>query len=89
MKKPGIEKFDNRKVEKTGIYSFENEITELNENFEIIFKANIKAWDFFVKQAPSYKKPRIHWIMSAKQETTKISRLNKLIKASENQNRLF
>jgi uncharacterized protein YdeI (YjbR/CyaY-like superfamily) len=89
MKKPGLEVFNNRKYSKSGIYSFENDITKLDDGFEQIFKANKNAWDFFVKQAPSYQKTRSHWIMSAKQETTKISRLNKLIIASENHNRLF
>jgi uncharacterized protein YdeI (YjbR/CyaY-like superfamily) len=89
MKKPGLEIYNNRKVSKSGIYSFENVITRLDDNFERIFKTNVNAWDFFIKQAPSYQKTRSHWIMSAKQETTKISRLNKLIKASENHNRLF
>jgi len=89
MKKPGLEVYNKRKDSKSGIYSFENQITKLNENLEKTFKANINAWDFFVKQAPSYKKTIIHWIMSARQETTKITRLSKLIKASENQNKLF
>ena len=89
MKKPGLEVYNNRKDLKSGIYSFEKEITKLDDNFERIFKANKTAWDFFVKQAPSYQKTRFHWIMSAKQETTKISRLNKLIMASEKHNRLF
>ena len=89
MKKPGLEIYKNRKDSKSGIYSFENEITKLDYDFEKLFKANINAWDFFVKQAPSYQKTRSHWIMSAKQETTKISRLNKLIKASEKHERLF
>ena len=89
MKKPGLEVYNMRKDSKSGIYSFENQITKLNENLEKTFKANINAWDFFVKQAPSYKKTIIHWIMSARQETTKITRLSKLIKVSENQNKLF
>ena len=89
MKKPGLEVFNNRKESNSGIYSFEGNIIKLDENFERIFKANKNAWDFFEKQAPSYQKTRSHWIMSAKQESTKISRLNKLILASEKHNRLF
>ena len=89
MKKSGLEVYNNRKDSKSGIYSFEKEITKLDDNFERLFKANKIAWDFFVKQAPSYQKTRSHWIMSAKQETTKITRLNKLIMASEKHNRLF
>ena len=89
MKKSGLEVYNNRKDAKSGIYSFEIEITKLDDNSERLFKANKIAWEFFLKQAPSYQKTRSHWIMSAKQETTKISRLNKLIIASEKQIRLF
>ena len=89
MKKPGLEIYNNRKDSKSGLYSFEQEFTKLDDNIERIFMANKIAWDFFVKQAPSYQKTRSHWIMSAKQEKTKITRLNKLIIASEKHNRLF
>jgi uncharacterized protein YdeI (YjbR/CyaY-like superfamily) len=89
MKKPGLEVYNNRKDSKSGIYSFENEIIKLDDNYERLFEANKNAWDFFVKQAPSYQKTRFRWIMSAKHETTKISRLNKLIMASEKHTRLF
>lgn len=89
MKKPGLEAFKNRKDSKSGIYSFENEITKMDNNLEEIFKANINAWTFFTNQAPSYQKTRIYWVMSARQETTRIARLNKLITASDNNTRLF
>lgn len=89
MRKSGLEAYDNRKESKSGIYSFEDQITKLADNFESIFKINKDAWDYFLKQAPSYQKTSYRWIMSAKQETTKISRLNKLIMASQNHERLF
>lgn len=89
MKKPGLEAFKNRKDSKSGIYSFENEITKLDNNLEEIFKANNNAWTFFTNQAPSYQKTRIYWVMSARQERTRIARLNKLITASDNNTRLF
>ncbi len=89
MKKPGLEVYNNRKDSKSGVYSFEKKPANLDDNFERIFKANKIAWDYFVKQAPSYQKTKFYWIMSAKQETTKITRLNKLIIASEKHTRLF
>jgi uncharacterized protein YdeI (YjbR/CyaY-like superfamily) len=46
------------------------------------------AWSFFEAQAPSYKKVITHWIMSAKQEKTRLSRLEKTIDTSKQSKRL-
>lgn len=89
MKREGLEIFNKRKRSEPGMNSFEQDFSEIPGDLEIIFKSNKKAWDFFVKQAPSYRKTMIRWIMSAKQEITKISRLNKLIEASENHKKLY
>jgi uncharacterized protein YdeI (YjbR/CyaY-like superfamily) len=89
MKKEGLESFNKRRKPDLGSYSYEHESQNLPENFEVKFKSNNKAWHFFTNQAPSYKKTLIRWIMSAKQENTKIARLNKLIKASEDSVKLF
>ncbi|MCX8533166.1 YdeI/OmpD-associated family protein [Chryseobacterium luquanense] len=89
MKKEGLEAFKLRKEDKSGIYSHEKEPSQLTQDYEKQFKANKKAWDFFEKQAPSYKKVIIHWIMSAKQEKTKLSRLEKTINESEKEQRIL
>lgn len=89
MTKAGLEAFNNRKKSKSGKYSFENDSTKLNKSFEKTFKANKSAWEFFIKQAPSYQKTITHWIASAKMESTRLTRLNKTIKASERHNRIF
>lgn len=89
MKEPGLQAFNNRKDSKSGIYSFEKEAAQLSDEFEGQFKSNQVAWDFFGKQAPSYKKTHIYWVMSAKQEATRVARLEKLISASEKHVRLF
>ena len=85
----GIEAFEKRKESRSGIYSFENETAKLDENLERIFKENKEAWNFFSRQAPSYRKTALRWIMTARQEITKLNRLNKLIEASEKQKRAF
>lgn len=89
MKRPGLDAFAHRRDAKSGIYSFENGINPLDDKLESIFKANKTAWGFFARQAPSCQKTNFHWIMSAKQETTKINRLTKLMKACEKQSKLF
>lgn len=88
MQTAGLEAFRLRKENKSRIYSHETETIQLSEQYEKQFKANKKAWEFFEKQAPSYKKVTIHWIMSAKQEKTQISRLEKTISESENGKRV-
>ena len=84
----GLAAFNNRRKSKSGIYSFENEPATLSASFEAGFRTNISAWDFFKSQAPSYQKMIIHWIMAARQEKTRLARLEKLISASGKQSRL-
>ncbi len=50
---------------------------------ENLFKANKVAWDYFQSLAPTYRKPSSNWVMSAKQEATKLKRLLELIADSE------
>lgn len=83
MQPNGRAAFDNRDEKLTNRYSFEREAVELDKKYEKEFKRNRKAWDFFQSQPPSYRKPAIWWIMSARQEETRLQRLDTLIKDSE------
>jgi uncharacterized protein YdeI (YjbR/CyaY-like superfamily) len=83
MKPEGLAIYEIRKEPISKIYSYENAAQEFPPNFEKIFKVNKKAWDFFNKQAPSYKKLMLHHITNAKQEATRIKRLENLIAESE------
>jgi uncharacterized protein YdeI (YjbR/CyaY-like superfamily) len=89
MKDEGLKAFSFRTENKSKIYSHEKEPVPLNPIYEKQFKNNKTAWDFFEKQAPSYKKVMIHWIMSAKQEKTQQSRLEKTITESEKLKRVL
>jgi uncharacterized protein YdeI (YjbR/CyaY-like superfamily) len=89
MTEMGLKAFELRTEAKSGIYSHENEPAVLHPDFEKQFKSNKTAWEYFNKQAPSYKKVMIHWIMSAKQEKTRISRLEKTITISAEQKRML
>jgi uncharacterized protein YdeI (YjbR/CyaY-like superfamily) len=83
MMPAGIEAFKHRREDKSGVYSFENDTKEFSPSLEKVFKKHKAARDFFLKQAPSYQKMVVHWVMSAKRDETRISRLEKLIKHSE------
>ncbi|ATL48020.1 bacteriocin-protection protein [Chitinophaga caeni] len=81
MQAPGLHLFENRAPGNTNKYSFENKGTALDANLQRILRNNKNAFKFFEQQAPNYKKVMNHWIMSAKQETTRLRRLEKLISA--------
>lgn len=83
MHKAGLAIFEKRSEKRSGIYSHEISETAFSSEFEQLFKANEKAWEYFQSLAPSYQKTSIHWVMSAKQHSTQIKRINILIANSE------
>lgn len=88
IKPAGIAAFEKRKEDKSEVYSYENKPTDFPTKFEKIFRKNEKAWAFFNKQPNGYKRTIMYWILSAKQEKTQLSRLEKLIIESEKEKRL-
>lgn len=89
MKPTGLFVFEQRKEDKSGIYSYEQrDKAALDPDHEKLFRANEKAWDWFHKQAPSYRKAAIWWVVSAKQESTRQKRIATLITDSENRLRI-
>ncbi len=81
----GIAAFQKREEKHSGIYSFEQKEKniKLNNAFEKLFKNNKEVWKFFNDQPPYYKRAATWWVISAKQETTKLKRLQTLINDSE------
>lgn len=83
MHPKGIESFEKRKDDKSGIYAYEKATVALSKDFEKKLKTNKKAWAFIKSMPPTYQKIVTNWVMSAKQEATRIKRLNDLINDSE------
>jgi uncharacterized protein YdeI (YjbR/CyaY-like superfamily) len=88
MTEEGIKAFGHRKEHRSSVYSFENEPVDLAPEYESQFKKNKAAWEFFNKQAPWYKRTMLYWIMNAKQEKTRLSRLEQTIRNSEEHKRM-
>ena len=82
MRPAGLAAFAKRAEHRSAIYSYENRPKKFSPEYEKLFKGNRSAWEFFCSQAPSYRRTVIYWVMSAKQEATRINRLEKLIKTS-------
>jgi len=79
MKPEGLKAFGFRKEEKSKIYAYENPKGEFDKSFEKLFRSNKKAWAFYQTKTPTYRKVTTRWVMSAKQESTRLKRLNELI----------
>ncbi len=86
--KAGLETYAKRTEENSGRASFEQSEISLGKEFEREFKANNKAWSFWQKQPPGVVRQCTWWVISAKREETRRSRLEKLIMHSERQERI-
>jgi uncharacterized protein YdeI (YjbR/CyaY-like superfamily) len=84
----GLRAFESRDRERTNQYSFEQEDAAFDADQERAFRANKKAWRFFSQQPPSYRKPAIWWVVSAKRADTKARRLATLIDDSAHGRRI-
>ena len=83
MQPAGLAAYSKRSESKSAIYAYEKAPVALANNFQTRFKANKKAWIFFISLPPSYQRTAINWVMSAKQELTRLKRMEALISDSE------
>ena len=82
MKAAGVAAFENRRENRSGVYSYEQRPRELPEPYVSVMRKNKKATQFFDSQVPSYRRAAIWWVISAKQEETRLKRLMQLIEYS-------
>lgn len=75
--------YARKKKEKSGVYSFEQNLKSLTlpPEYESILTRDKKAWTFFQSLAPSVLKGTIWWIISAKQEVTRLRRMEEVIQS--------
>jgi uncharacterized protein YdeI (YjbR/CyaY-like superfamily) len=88
----GIRAFEARLATRSGIYTYEQPARidhVLDPAYGRAFQQNKTAWTFFEAQPPGYRRLAIRWIMTAKRDETRQSRLRKLIDESAGGRRLF
>lgn len=88
MEAAGLAAFTGRDPRQAGKYSFENALQSLDAADEALFRAHAAAWEFFQAQPPSYRRPAIWWVVSAKKEETRRKRVATLIQDSAEGRRL-
>jgi uncharacterized protein YdeI (YjbR/CyaY-like superfamily) len=90
MTRAGRAAFARREEARSAVYSYENRhLATLDPEREAQFRAESGAWEFFSRQPPSYRQTSIYWVMNAKREKTRTSRLARLIGVSAEGRRLL
>lgn len=79
MTPAGLAAYRLRDEKKAAQYSFEQHNVSMPAAYVQQFKKAKKAWAFWVRQPPSYRRTITWWVTSAKQEATRQRRLQKLI----------
>lgn len=82
MRAAGLKAFEARKESRSGIYSYEQRKEQLHEPYQGALKRNKKAWEFYQSRPASYRRAANWWVVSAKQEATRLKRLQSLIEHS-------
>lgn len=86
----GVKAFEARLETRSGIYSYEQAVdVPLASPMLRRFRGNAAAWAFFAAQPPGYRKLVTRWIMTAKRDETRQSRLQQAIQRSASGRRLF
>ena len=89
MRVAGLAAYQARKANRSGIYAYEQRSVELEEPYRGILAQNEAALSFFQSQPASYRKTVSWWIVSAKQDTTRLKRLEKLAAYSAQKKRIL
>jgi uncharacterized protein YdeI (YjbR/CyaY-like superfamily) len=82
MQPAGLRELQQRDETKTNRYSNEQATIAFDAVCEERFRSSAVAWEFFQSQAPSYRRTATWWVMSARQEATRLRRLEQLIAES-------
>lgn len=84
MEPAGLKAFEARKENRSGIYAYEQRPFELPEPYATKLRKNKAANSHFQSRPASYRRAVTWWIISAKKEETRLSRLERLIEMSTN-----
>jgi uncharacterized protein YdeI (YjbR/CyaY-like superfamily) len=80
---PGRRAYERRDPAVDGYAISDRNGMTLGDDYERLFTAHPKAWEYYNTQPPWYRRETAHWVMSAKREDTRARRLATLIADSE------
>lgn len=79
MQPSGLAAFARRREDRSGIYAYETRALELTPEFAERLAADPAAAAFWAQATPGYRKLAVNWVMTAKQEKTRVSRMAQLV----------
>lgn len=82
MHPAGLEAFEARRANRSGVYSYEQRPKRLIEPYASMLAGNEAARRFFEGQAPSYGRAATWWVISARKEETRLKRARTLVDLS-------
>ena len=88
VRPPGHEAFSRRSREAKGRYSFESRPKALAPSYRKKLRAHERAWRFFSRQPPGYRRLMAFWVMSAKRAETRDRRMEILIAHANREERI-
>jgi uncharacterized protein YdeI (YjbR/CyaY-like superfamily) len=89
MRPAGLLAWQNRDLQRTSVYSFEQtDSAQLDDVETERFMLDAAAWTYFKSTPPGYRKTVLHWITTAKKPDTRARRLAELVAACAQGRRL-
>jgi uncharacterized protein YdeI (YjbR/CyaY-like superfamily) len=79
MQPSGLAAFERRREDRSGIYAYENRDRELPEQYAQLLAADPAATAFWEVATATYRKLATNWVVTAKQEKTRDSRMAQLV----------
>ncbi|NLG45327.1 MAG: hypothetical protein GX543_02535 [Gordonia sp.] len=79
MHPAGLAAFERRTVDRSGTYAHENPEADLTPDLQAIVDASPGTVAFLAEATPGYRKAVRHWLMSAKQASTRERRARQLV----------
>ena len=88
MAPPGLAAWEQRDKRKDAQYLYERGAAAFTPEQEATFRRQKRAWAFWEKQPPGYRRLATHYVTAAKQEATRERRLQRLIDCCTRSERL-
>ena len=82
MQPSGLAAFERRREDRSGVYAYETRELELDPAYADRLATDAAATAFWEVATPSYRKIVVNWVMTAKQEKTRDSRMAQLVEDS-------